>query len=68
MKTKIEVENRKEAALIAAGLKDKPTRALVKVMGALATLPSDRARVRTLRHVTDVLNEHEYLLSTGEIT
>ena len=57
MKTTIEVEDRKEATLIRRALEDKETRALVKVMGALLALPSDRARLRTLRFAQDYLDE-----------
>jgi hypothetical protein len=53
VKTTIEVADRKEAALIRRGLADPATRALVKVMGALAALPTDRARIRTMRFVED---------------
>lgn len=57
MKTLVEVADRKEAALIRRGLEDPETRALVKVIGALAALPSDRARRRTLAFVADSLDE-----------
>jgi len=57
MKTKIEVKDRKEGDLIRVGLEDPETRALVKVMGALHKLPTDRARVRTLRFVSDMIDE-----------
>jgi hypothetical protein len=56
MKTKIEVENRKEATLIKRGLLDPQTRALVKVMGALQPL-SDRAKRRAMRFVDDYFDE-----------
>ena len=48
MKAKIDVADRKEATL---------TRALVKVMGALKPLASDRARIRVMRFVEDALDE-----------
>lgn len=66
MKATIEVDNRKEAALIRSGLSDPTTRALVKVMGALKPLPSDRARARCLRFVMDRLDEHETLSRKSE--
>jgi hypothetical protein len=59
MRTSIEVTSRKEAALIRRGLTDAQTRALVKVVGALALLPSDMARVRVLRFVEDYFNEQK---------
>lgn len=52
MKTKIEVEGRKEALLIKRGLLDPQTRALVKVMGALQPL-DERGKYRTLHFVAD---------------
>lgn len=58
MKTKVEVANQKEAKLIKAGLNDPTTRALTKVVGALSTLPSDRAKLRVLRYVEDYFNEN----------
>ena len=57
MRTRIEVKDRDEAKLIKQGLKDEKTRALVKVMGALMPLPSDRARSRVLHFVADKLAE-----------
>jgi hypothetical protein len=57
MKASIEVENRNEAKAITTGLEDPATRAFVVVMGALAALPSDRARKRVLQYVTDYLDE-----------
>lgn len=56
MKTKIEVEGRKEALLIKRGLLDPQTRALVKVMGALQPL-TDRAKRRAMRFVDDHFDE-----------
>ncbi len=53
MKAQIEVADRKEAELIRRGLLDPTTRAMVKVMGALAPLPSDRSKARVLRFVED---------------
>jgi hypothetical protein len=57
MKATIDVEDRKEGELIKAGLDDEPTRALVKIMGALAPLPSDRAKLRVLNFVRDFFDE-----------
>lgn len=62
MKATIEVENRKEAELIKAGLADPAVRAIAKVMGILAGLPSDRAKGRVLRHVFDKLDEEKKIL------
>jgi len=59
MKASIEVESKKEAELIRAGLNDPSTRALVKVMGALSVLPSDRARTRVLNMVSDYFDEQD---------
>jgi hypothetical protein len=52
MQAKIEVADRREAALIRAGLSDPETRALVKVIGALLPL-SKSAQRRALRFVAD---------------
>lgn len=57
MKTKVEVENRKEGELLRAGLTDPATRALVKVIGALSALPSDRSRRRVMQLVVDQVRE-----------
>jgi hypothetical protein len=57
MKASIEVESRTEAESIRAGLNDPATRAFVVVMGALSTLPSDRARKRVLEYVRDYFEE-----------
>jgi hypothetical protein len=58
MKANIEVDNRKEADAIRTGLEDPATRAFVIVMGALSTLPSDRARKRVLQYVADYFEEN----------
>jgi hypothetical protein len=58
MKANIEVDNRKEADAIRTGLEDPATRAFVIVMGALSTLPSDRARKRVLEFVADYFDEN----------
>ena len=59
MKASIEVESKKDAELIRKGLEDPATRALVKVMGALSTLPSDRSRKRVMTHVMDYFAERD---------
>ena len=59
MKASIEVENRKEADAIRAGLEDPTVRAFAIVMGVLKGLPTDRARVRVLNFVKDKLEEDE---------
>jgi hypothetical protein len=56
MKANIDVEDRKEGELIKAGLDDAPTRAVVKVMGALAPL-SDRGKRRVMNFVRDFYEE-----------
>ena len=53
MKATIEVKDRKEAETIRAGLGDPVMRAFVVVMGALTSLPNDRARMRLLDFVRD---------------
>jgi hypothetical protein len=58
MKANIEVDNRKEAEAIRAGLEDPATRAIVIVMGALSTLPNARARKRVLEFVRDYFEEN----------
>ena len=57
MKATIEVADRKEADHIRTGLADPSVRAFVVVMGALAALPSDRARARVLNYVRDYFDE-----------
>ena len=59
MKTTIEVNSRKEGADIRRALEDPTVRAFVKVIGALQTLPSDRARARVIRYVADRLDDEE---------
>ena len=59
MKTTIEVTNRAEGEQIRRALTDPQVRAFVLVMGALVTLPSDRARERVLRFVDDQLAEED---------
>ena len=58
MKAKITVSNRREAALIRQGLKDAPTRALLKIIGALVPFPQ-RSRIRILEYVEDRLADSE---------
>jgi len=57
MRAGIDVESRDEADLIRKGLEDPAVRALVKVMGALSALPSDRAKKRVMAHVIDYFEE-----------
>ena len=57
MKANIEVADRKEAEAIRAGLADPTVRAFVVIMGALAALPSDRAKRRVLNYVADHFEE-----------
>jgi hypothetical protein len=59
MKATIEVADRKEADAIRAGLNDPAVRAFVIVMGALSTLPSDRARKRVMQFVADTFQEQD---------
>jgi len=58
MKILIEVESKEEARLIRTALADKETRALVKVIGTLLPLKSDRTRVRVLKFAADSLAEN----------
>jgi hypothetical protein len=58
MKATIEVKDRKEADAIRDGLEDPAVRAFVVIMGALAALPSDRARTRVMTYVTDYFAKH----------
>ena len=58
MKAWIEVENRKEAELIRAGLADPEVRAFVKVMGTLHG-HTPRAQRRILHFVQDHFQELE---------
>lgn len=58
MKATIEVKDRREAEHIRNGLADPATRAFVVVMGALSTLPSDRARKRVMQFVVDHFDEN----------
>jgi hypothetical protein len=57
MKANIEVADRKEADTIRKGLEDPAVRAFVIVMGALAALPSNRARERVMQYVRDYFEE-----------
>lgn len=59
MKSRIEVSDRGEGELIAQGLLDPHTRALVKVMGALKALPSDHMRRSVLAYVTERLDDDQ---------
>lgn len=57
MQTRIEVQDTDEAKLLKSGLADEGTRALVKIIGALAPLESDRAKRRVLGFVRDHFDE-----------
>jgi hypothetical protein len=57
MKMTLEVKDRKEADAIRTGMEDPSVKAFVMVMGALASLPSDRMRARVLTFVSDTLDE-----------
>lgn len=59
MKATIQVKDRKEADAIRRALDDPTVRAFVLVMGALSTLPSDRAKQRVLGFVADSLAEEQ---------
>jgi hypothetical protein len=59
MKMTLQVEDRKQAEAIRNGMEDPAVRAFVVVMGALAALPSDRARARVLTFVRDSLDENQ---------
>jgi hypothetical protein len=55
----IDVTSREEGAQLKRGLADPTVRALVRIMGVLSTLPSDRARERVLRVVDDKFDEED---------
>ena len=57
MKVAIEVESKNEGELIKRALTDPVVRAFVVVCASLMSLPSDRARERTLQYVRDALDE-----------
>ena len=57
MKVAIDVKDRNEAARLKAALADPEVRAFALIVGALLGLPSDRARRRVLRFVTDEVDE-----------
>jgi hypothetical protein len=59
VKTSIDVATRAEGQQIRDGLADPRVRALVRVMGVLARLPSDRSRARVLRFVDDKFAEDD---------
>jgi hypothetical protein len=58
MKANIDVKDRREAEYIRTALEDPMMRAQVVVLGALRSLPSDRARKRVLQFVMDYFEEH----------
>jgi hypothetical protein len=57
MKATISVADKKEAELIRLGLEEPATRALVKVIGALAPLPTKEKKARVLKFVSEILME-----------
>jgi hypothetical protein len=59
MKATIEVSDRKEAEQIRTGLADPTVRAFVVVMGALNSLPSERAKARVLNYVMDYFKDRD---------
>lgn len=59
MKTKIEVKDKEEAALIRDGLSDPMVLAFVKIQGALSRLTTKRARVRVMKFVEDHFDENQ---------
>jgi len=67
MKTTIEVKDRKEAEHLRNGLEDPATRAFVVVMGALAQLPSKRAKMRVLTFVRDYFDEQDELTRKQDV-
>jgi hypothetical protein len=66
MKANVEVEDRKEGELIKAGLEDEPTRALVKIMGALSQLDGNRSRLRVINFVRDFYLERDERAASRE--
>jgi hypothetical protein len=66
MKAAIEVKDRREAEHIRMGLEDPVMRAFVVIMGALAQLPTKRAKMRALNYVKDHFEEQEEIRSAGE--
>lgn len=54
---KIEVKDDDEKRLIEAGMQQPDVRAFVVVSAIMSGLPSDRARLRVLAHVGDMLAE-----------
>lgn len=56
MKTPIEVESRKEAKLIGSGLKHRDARTVVKVMGALSSLPTHQAKIQTMELMANIFS------------
>jgi hypothetical protein len=57
MKARIDVKNRQEAENLQRGLARPDVRAFVITMGALETLPSDRARERVWTFFYDYFKE-----------
>ena len=57
MKTTVEVESKAEGEMIKLGLAEPESRALVKVMGALAPLPTRVRKQRVIKFITDMLTD-----------
>lgn len=57
MKVAVKVNDAKEAEAVRTAWEDPAIKAFVIVAGTLMGLPSDRARARTLKYVTDLLAE-----------
>lgn len=53
MKIMLDVKDAAEATAIKTAMQDDVTRAFVVIVGTLMQLPTDRARRRVLRFVTD---------------
>jgi hypothetical protein len=64
MRASVEVSSRQEAEAIRDGLGDPVTRAIVVCMGAIKSLPSERARMRVLQFLHDHFDEQQ----TGGVT
>jgi len=61
MKTHIEVTARREGELLRAGLDDPQVRAFVKVCAILKALPTDRARSRVLRFMSELMSDPDFV-------
>ena len=66
MKRSVSVASHHEGDAIVRALDDPATRAFVVVVGILQTLPNDRARLRVLHHVADMLNDPDSAMGIRE--